>query len=166
MEEYLPLVTIFVSGLFGLVVAAVTSVLSNRREASGYLRTRRRERYERTLALYVDIIANLERCIRVTERIREYSVIVEELPKLNAQLRLLSTEAINQQSDKVGDLMYQWSSEYRKGMPKPISDTGMAMMSSHDGPHLEKAKELFPGLSDEIQKLISLMRSHIESIEV
>jgi len=165
MDKYVPLLTIFVSGLFGLLVAAVTSVLSSRREAGGYLRTRRRERYERTLALYVDAIASIEKSMRVTQQVQDYSELIEELPKLNAQLRLLSTEAIIQQCEKVSDLLYQWSSEYRKGMPKPIRNTGMAILSSHDGPHLEKAKEVFPGLSGEMMTLIRLMRSHIESIQ-
>ena len=166
MEYYFPLITVFLSGLFALLVAVVTTLLATRKDTRTYRRERDRRRYENTEALYVDTIAILEKCIRDTERLEDYSELSDELPRLNARLELASTREIVGQYEVVGDVMSEWSTEYRRGAPKRVGDTGMAIISSHDPPHQTKAKGVYPKLNAEIVKLANLMKEHLKSIDV
>jgi hypothetical protein len=166
MKPYMPLITVFVSGLFGLIVALTTTALANRTDARTHRRSRKVKRYEDLELLYIDVVAGFEKCIRYTQQLNDYSELTEELPRLNARLQLASTKLINDQAKIVSDLLFGWSSEYRQGAPKKIGDTGMAIVGSPDFPHQDRAKALFPPLCEEIVKLTNLMKDHLKSIEV
>ena len=166
MEPYTPLITVFVSGLFGLVVALTTTVLANRTDARTHRRSRKVKRYEDMESLYIDMIASFEKCIRYTQQLNDYSELTEELPRLNARLQLASTKSIIDQAKVASDLLFGWSSEYRQGAPKKIGDTGMAIIGSPDFPHQDRAKALFPNVCEEIIKLTDLMKDHLKSMEV
>jgi hypothetical protein len=166
MQSFLPLITVFVSGLFGLVVALATTTLANLSDARSHSRIRKVKRYEDMESLYIDVIANFEKCIRYTQRSDDYLALTEEMPRMNARLQLASIKPINDQARVASDLLFEWSREYRGGAPKKIDGTGLSIIGSPDFPHQERAKALFPPLCEEIIKLTKLMKEHLKSIEV
>jgi hypothetical protein len=57
-----------VSGLFGLLVAVTTTLLTNRKSSREFDRDRRRERYEEIKTLYVRQLETLDKAIRQTKQ--------------------------------------------------------------------------------------------------
>lgn len=164
MNAYFPLITVLISGLFGLVVAVVTSLLANRREVHTYRRQSAQEAYEEVKATYCDSLACLEKCVRSVARGAEFPALEAELATSSARLQLIATEEILEQNVKVSDLMYDWSTEYRLGEPKKIAGTDASIISSQDGPHQEKAKALYPDLMKACTDLANLMRDNLQSL--
>jgi hypothetical protein len=165
VNAYLPLITVFVSGAFGLLVAIVTIWMTTQRESRNYTRDRARQRFEDSKSLYANYFAQLEKCIRCTEQRGDVSSLTDALPLLNAQLNLTASKEVVSQTHICSELLYEWSTEYRRGSPKQVGDTNVAIFSSGDSEHCAKAKELRPRLMNELTKLIDLMKSHLESIE-
>jgi hypothetical protein len=160
------LLTVFLSGLFGLAVAVVTFSLSTRRERTQQRRTADRVRFEKIEALYIDTIAGLEKLMRYTERMMDYSTAFDEMAHVNARLKLSAPPKILEQTDVISDLMYAWSTEYRRGQPQRMGgDLPFSMISSDQAPHREKAKELFPQLSQAVLSLVELMKNHLAEID-
>ena len=165
MNAYLSLITVVVSGAFGLLVAVVTTWMTSYRESRKYVRDRARERFETIKSLYAKYLALLEKGIRCTEELGDYSELTNDLSLLNAQMLLTASKEVGAQSEACGDLLYHWSTEYRRGSPKKLGDIGVSIVASGDSEHFQKAKELRPKLMAELTKLIDLMKVHLRSIE-
>ena len=153
---------VLITGSFGVVVAIVTWILAGCRESVAYKREIKRERINKLESVYAQTISQLEQLIRITESGESYKDSRKPLSDNNAHLILVSTKAINDQLEKVTDLMYQWSSNYRKGAPKRVGDSDTVIISSQDSKYQEQAKELFPKLNGEIVELIEHMKSHLD----
>jgi hypothetical protein len=164
MNEYLPLITVFLSGLFGLAVAIATSLLTNRKDTMRLRREAAYEAYEEMKSVYIDSLACLEKCLRCVSDSASFPSLKQELAVSSAKLQLIAPDSIIVQSHKVSDLMYTWSTEHHRGQPKPVGETGMALISSHDHPHQEKAKELYPQLMNACTDLTNLMRDHLSQL--
>jgi hypothetical protein len=157
--------TIFISLVSSLCVVGATEAIKHLKDSRSYQRERKKERFEAIQTLFAERMASFEKSIRRTIRLEDYSALYDELPLLNARFGLRSPRNIIDQSELVGDLLEQWSSQYRQGSPKKLGDTGAAIISSHDGPHREKAKELYPKLLEESNKLYHMMQEHLKAIE-
>lgn len=166
MDVYIQLTTVFTSGLFGLLVCIVTLVLTSHKESRAEHRLLIREEKTKFENLYAENIAIFEKCIRYTHSREPFSDLYDDLAKANARMRLLSVVEVIQELETASDLLYQWSREYRDGMPKPVGDSGFAITSSHDFPHHENARELFPKLHNQINIMIAAMQTHLASIEL
>lgn len=164
MTTYEQLITVFVSGLFALAVAAVTGWLSSFRESQSYARDRARARFDAIKALYANHLAYLEKCIRYTERLGDYSEL-DDLAIVNAQLLLSASPEVIEQSERCSDLLYHWSTEFRRGSPKKLGDTGLSTVSSGDSEHREQAKLLRPNLDAQLTQLLKAMQAHLQRIE-
>lgn len=149
------------TGAFGVIVAMVTWLLAGHRERQNFRRDLQRERVAKLENLYAGCIEALEMSIRITHSMESYKEIGREHSKQNALLRLLSTKEINIQNEKVSDLLHQWSSLYRRGEPKPVGETGMAIIQSGDSKYSQQAKEMWPQVNDELVVLITLMTKHL-----
>lgn len=150
------------TGAFGVLVALVTWLLAGFREKQGFRRDRQKEHLSKLENLYASGIETLEMSIRATHTLGSYDEIARSFSKQNALLRLLSTGQINDQNEKVTALLEQWSTTYRRGEPKPVAGTNIGIISSGDSKFNAHAKELWPGVNDEIVILIRLMREHLE----
>jgi hypothetical protein len=164
MGEYLTLITVMVSGLFGLLVAVATSILANRREVITHRRHNAKETYEEVKATYCDSLASLEKCIRYITRDSEFPNLEAELASSSAMLQLIATEPILEQNVKVSDLMHAWSTEFIRGEPKKFAGSNTVTISSQDKPHRERAKALYPELTNACTDLANLMRDHLASL--
>lgn len=164
MNEYLPLLTVFLSGLFGLAVAVVTSLIANRKDIRAQRREAAREAYEEAKSTYTDSLACLEKCLREVFGSASFLSLQQELAISSAKIQLIAPDNIIAQNHKVSDLMYAWSVEYSRGQPKPIGETGTVLISSHDRPHQEKAKEFYQQLMEACTDLANLMRDHLSQL--
>lgn len=161
MNGYLSLITVFLSGLFGLIVVIVTSHLTNRKDVKTQRREIAHDAYEETKSIYIDSLACLEKCLRHVLGAVSFSSLEQELSVINAKLQLIAPDKIIAQNNKISDLIYAWSTEYRRGQPKPIGETGAVLISCHDRPHKEKANELYPQMMNACIDLANLMREHL-----
>jgi hypothetical protein len=166
MKHYVPLVTVFVSGLFGLAVAVVTLLLASRKEEAARRRQAAREAYEELKVVYADALACLEKCIREVSGQGTFPGLQESLAINSARVALVAPEDIVAQSHRVSDLVHEWSVEYRRGQPKPIGpkELNATLISSTDTRHREKASELYPQLMAACTDFANLMRSHLEKV--
>lgn len=149
------------TGAFGVVVAMVTWLLAGHRERQSFTRDLQRERGAKLENLYASCIEALEMSIRITRSMASYKEIEREHSKQNALLRLLSTEEINLQNEKVSELLERWSSLFRQGAPKPVGDAGVVIVKSGDSKYSQQADELWPQVNDELVVLIRLMTKHL-----
>ena len=164
MDAYLQLTTVFLSGIFGLLVAVVTTALTGYRESRSQKRTVVLEQRTQLEKLYTEHIAVLEKAIRYTESSLPFSELYDDLALINARMRLFASPEVITASEEASDLLHQWSRAYRAGMPKPIGDSGTAIISSNDSKHIDQAKELFPKLHDQLNAMIEKMKSHIDGV--
>jgi len=166
MKHYVPLVSALVSGLLGLAVAVVTSLLLSRKDEAARRHQAAREAYEELKVIYADALASLEKCIREVSGQGTFPGLQESLAINSARVALVAPENVVAQHHKVGDLVYAWSVEYRRGQPQPIgpSELNAVLISSTDTPHREKANELYPQLMAASTDLANLMRSHLAKV--
>jgi hypothetical protein len=143
MNGYVQIVTIFASGAFALLVTVVTVALTGYNESRAERRTLTREKKTQLEVLYVDNIAIFEKCIRYTELRESFRELFDDMARVNARMRLASTMEVIQESEAASDLLYQWSREYAAGLPKPIGDSNLVMISSQDSPTRNGRKNCF-----------------------
>lgn len=165
MDAYLQLTTVFLSGVFGLLVSVVTSALTRYTESRSEHRDVLRAKRTRLENLYTEEIAIYDKSIRFTRSLGLYSSLYDDMARINASMRLLSTADVIKEAEAAGDLLYEWSSEHRAGMPKPIGDSGTVIVSNHDSKHSKRADELYPKLHEQINRMILAMQSHLAAIE-
>ena len=151
----------FITGIFGVGVAIITWLLANIRERQSFRREIQKEHVRKIESIYAETIEALEISIRITKSLKSYEKIEGTFSKNNAFLRLLSTSEIIDQSEKVSYLLHQWSTLYRRGAPKRVGDTDMAIISSGDSEFSKKAEEVWPQLNDELVALINMMAKHL-----
>lgn len=163
MDAYFALVTVLVSGLFGLLVAWVTGRMAHRREVALSSRLIARDRIDLKRNVFSRQLSVLEKSIRLTNRLENYSVLDEELSFVNAQLLLIGNMTIVTQSERVGDLLYEWSTEVRKGSPLRGPDSTIAVFNPMQKTHQVNATEIFPKLNQAILELAALMRTELET---
>ncbi|MDI1321983.1 MAG: hypothetical protein PSV36_04495 [Algoriphagus sp.] len=162
MKEMIPIITVFISGLFGLIVALLTWKLANQREKRKFQIDLYLRELKEKEDLYVSMLANLEKVIRLTRSGQDYSTLLTELSLNSARANILASEKINEQLDLVSDKLYEWSSEFKKGLPTKIGESGFAMISNKDFEHRDSAKELYPELMTQITQLINDVKTELK----
>lgn len=166
MVEIGSVITVLASGVLAMIVAVVTSKLAQGREAKSFHRERARHKYEETRSVYVEMLGAYESALRLTTNLSDYEELTRQLPILNARMRLVEARAVAEQHEKTSAAIARWSSEYRRGAPKPVGDTGMVMISSTDTPHQERASALFPEACQAVIDLTECMKVHLAQLEI
>ena len=121
MNDILPLITVFLSGLFGLLVAIVTWTLAIRKDNSKFNQELLYRYYKDKENFYVSILANLDKTIRFTKARKDYSELFDELTKNSAKTNLYGTKAINDKLLEVSEKLFEWSTEYKRGFVPYLS---------------------------------------------
>ena len=165
MKEYIPLITVFVSGLFSLLVTLVTVSISNRKEDRRLTKDDKRVKYDKLENVYADTVALFEKVIRYVEHSGDVSDLWEQMSRSNSRLSLLASQEVRLQTESLSAAVFEWSAAYNRAKPKNIGDSGYAAISSNDLKFNEKARELYPSVNDGLVKLIALMREHLQKIE-
>lgn len=162
--NYIPLITVFISGLFGLLVAILTWMMANRREKRKFkqdfaiLDLRAKE------DLYVAVLASLDKTIRKTESAEEFENHHEEFSLISAKVNLLSTEIINEKLAEVSNILFRWSTEYKQSNPKKIPNTDFGYVTNLDSGHRRKANEIYLELMDSMIDLVNEIKKELKRI--
>ncbi|OJV50988.1 MAG: hypothetical protein BGO31_11005 [Bacteroidetes bacterium 43-16] len=143
----------------------MTLFFTNRRERNKFVLDNKYKEYLELRSFYIDQIASLEKIKRLTKYGESYKDLIDEMSSLNARAGLLGSEAVNKKMHVISDMLYLWSSTYKKGLPKSIGNSGYAVQSNMDIPFLEKAKELEPELDVEIIQLNEIMKTELASMK-
>lgn len=165
LSSLISLITVFISGVFGLVVAIVTWKLANHRENRKFRYDQNISDYKEKKELYVRLLATLDKTIRIIKRDEDFSNQHEELSLISAQIRILGSESINDKLYEISDLLFEWSTEYKRGLPKKLGNTDFRMISTQDSPHIKKASEIYPSLSNEMVELAKLIEKELNDIK-
>lgn len=159
------LITVLISGIFGLVVAVITWILANFRENKKFKRDFEISKLNEIKELYIFTLTSIDKTIRATRKLKDYDKIDDEFSFLTSKLNILASNEVNQKMKEVSDLIFIWSSEYRSGMPKRLGDSNFVTVSIQDKEHLNKSKDYYPIMMEKINELVELIKYEIKQIE-
>lgn len=164
-EEFktaVPLVVAVITGLFGAGVAVLTWKLTGRRERLKLRQEQQMQHYKSIEDLYTSLLEMVHEGIRYTEARLNYDEYYQSISPLLSRAMLKAPEEVLEQLQLACDALSAWSSEYRQGLPRLVGNTGLAMVSTQDFPHQERARELRPLLNDELHKLNAKMKKDLD----
>jgi len=116
------------------------------------------KKYNNIESLYVNLIASLNKTIKYTKGGENYNELVNELSIISAKVSLIAPDNINKQTETVSDVLYEWSSYYRKSLPTQIEGTNFGIHSNTNSELRDRAEEIYPILNWEIGKLIEMIK--------
>ena len=164
LMNYAPLITVFISGLFGLLVAILTWMMANRREKRKFKQDFAIQDLRAKEELYVSVLASLDKAIRKTESAEEFENHLEEFSLISAKVNLLSTEIINEKLTTASNNLFRWSSEYKRSHPKKISNTDLGYITNLDSDHRKKANKIYPDLMHSMIDLVNEIKKELQKI--
>jgi hypothetical protein len=161
MGALMPLFTVFLSGLFALLVAVVTWWMNKNKEKTRIEEERFLNDIKERELLYASLLAFIEdkvnNVISPKENAGGHSLII-------ARIHLIAPETIHIQIDKVMNRIVEWATEYEKG--KGIPAVGGRFVSMETITHSENSKEIFALLMNETQELIKLIKLELSKMKV
>ncbi len=157
--------TVFISGIFGLIVASLTWVFAYQLEKRKFRKSIELQELKDKEAMYIALLSTINKSIRVVKNNEDSSTLVEELSISSAKTHLFGTTVINARIQKISDLLYSWSIEYKSGMPQKIGGTGFSMVSNMDFEHRDKANALFIELSKEVHDLVIEIKTELQNLK-
>ncbi|MEQ8909391.1 MAG: hypothetical protein RIC95_09375 [Vicingaceae bacterium] len=161
----IPILTVFISGLFGLIVAIVTWKLASRKEKEKFKQEVALRDYKDREELYISMLSTLDMIVRYTKRGKDYSELFTKLTYTVAKAEILAPGSINAKFHEVSEIIYSWSSEYKQSLPSTIGDSGFGIASSQDEIHRERADKLFPELTTSINELVKIIKTELEKMK-
>lgn len=147
-----------ITGISTLLGVGITLFFTSKREKNKFIQDLKWKEYNDVESFYINLIASIEKAKRYTERGENYKELFNENSLISAKANLIAPNSINEQTGKVSDLLYEWSSNYRQSLPRKIGDTGLGVISNIDIKYIDKANEIYPTLNKEIGKLIEMIK--------
>ena len=144
-----------------LLAVGITLFFTTKREKSKFIQDLRLKEYSDIETFYLDLIASLEKTKKYTERGEDYKKLFDETSMISAKANLIAPNNINEQIGNVSEILYEWSSNYRKSLPTKIGNSGLGMISNIDIKFKDKADEIYPTLNKEIGKLIEMIKEEL-----
>lgn len=160
----IPIVSVFISGLFGLLVAVITWKLANQREDRKFRRENHLNTIKEKEKLYAEVIATIDKTIKLIYGGKDIDTVLNDLSINAARINLSSTERIIEKLNAVNEKIEAWTFEYRKSLPKRIGDTGLGMVSSEDIKHKTAADKIYSEVVIVIQELVHEIKSELKNL--
>lgn len=157
---------IFITAVSTLLGVALTLFFTNIREKNRFLLDNKYKEYLELRSFYVELIASLDKTIRLTELGESYENGIDEMSIISSKSYLIASEDINNKMIEISLLMYEWSSLYKKSLPKKIGDTDFSIRTSEDSKYRNQANEINPKLKKEIGKLIDLIKDELNALKL
>ena len=164
-NHMMTLLTVFISGAFGLIVAIVTWLLAIKREKSKQKQENLIKDYERLESYFIDCISLHEKIGNYTINDIDYKELFDDISINNAKAYLIASQEIINKLNNISLLTKEWTREYNQGKPKKLGIDNFAIVSSNDREHIEKANEIHKYLSDEIVELIKIMKNELQDLK-
>jgi hypothetical protein len=165
MKELIPVITVFVSGFFGLLVALITWTLANKREKYKFLKEICYRDFKDMENYYLSSLASFDKSIRYTKFGKDYSEMIDELTMNSARTNVYGSKKVNDKLVEASEKLYEWSSEFRKSLPKRFGDTDLAVVSSENFKCRDNADNLYPELIQSLQELTLLIRQELKELK-
>ena len=146
-----------------LFAVGITLFFTNRRERSKFILDLNLKEYIDLETFYINLLSSIEKAKSYTTQGEDYKELFNEISILSAKANLISTDLINRQLNAVSDVLYEWSSLYRKSLPTKVGNTGLGIVSNIDLEFRDRANELYPKLFDEIQELVKLIKQELNN---
>lgn len=162
--DFSSLITVFVSGVFGLIVAIVTWRLANKREKQKFNLEYAKIELKDKEELYISILVSIDKTVKYTTREKDYSELINENALMLAKAKLLATKEINIQLENIHDIIEVWSSNYRQSLPKRIEGINMGIISTEDSKYRKKAEEIIPHLQKAMGELVDEIKSELNKL--
>lgn len=115
MSPWLSVLTVFLSGVFGLLVAIVSNRMVSSRDVIQHSRERAKAHYEEIKSLYAEHLSTLHLITTHTVNHMDETPLLGAFSDQDSKLALLSTPEVITQSDLIVDLLQRWASEYNAG---------------------------------------------------
>ncbi|APQ18802.1 hypothetical protein [Maribacter hydrothermalis] len=163
--NFIPILTVFLSGLFGLLVAYITWNLASKREKEKFKQELAFREFKEKEELYISILSSLDKTVKFTKTGKDYSELFNDLTFISAKSKLLATESINIKFSEISDILYVWSSRYRQSLPKKVGGTDYGIVTNLDNEHREKADEIYPELIKSINDLVSIIKKELNYLK-
>lgn len=164
IKELYPIITVMISGFFGLIVAITTWKLANRRETARFKLDIEYKDLKDKEDLYITILASIDKTIKLTKTGESYKDLLEEYSLNSAKMNILGAHHLNLKLGKVSDILYEWSTVYKESLPKKIGDTNFAISTNLDYEHRQKANEIYITLKKEINELVEEIKLELDKI--
>lgn len=162
--DFSSLITVFISGIFGLIVAIVTWRLAIKREKQKFNLEFAKTELKAKEELYVSILASIDKTVKYTSRAKDYSDLIDENTLILAKSKLLSTKKINIKLEEIHDIIEVWSSNYRQSLPKRIDGIDMGIITSEDSKYRKKAEKLIPHLQKAMGELVEEIKYELNKL--
>lgn len=157
---------IFITAVSTLLGVALTLFFTNSREKNRFLLENKHKEYLELRNFYVELVASLDKTIRLTEAGESYINMTNEMSIISSKSYLIASENVNNKLIEISILMYEWSSLYKKSLHKKIENTDFSIRTSEDSKYRSQANEINPELKKEIGKLIDLIKDELESLKL
>jgi hypothetical protein len=162
---FIRILTAFLSGLFGLLVAVVTWNLASKREKEKFKQDLSLREFKEKEELYISILSSFDKTVRYTKSGKDYSDLFNDLTLITAKSQLLATKKINKKVSEISNVLYVWSSNYRQSLPEKIEGTNFGMVSNFDSEYKEKADEVYPELLKLINELVDVIKKELNYLK-
>lgn len=157
---------IYITAISTLIGVGLTLFFTNKREKNRFLLDNKHKEFIDLREYYIQLIASLDKTKRLTEFGESYKNLTDEMSLITAKANLLASEKVNEKLYEVSKLMYIWSSNYKRGLPKSIGETGLSIKSSDDIQYQNKANEIEPKLDEKIGELIEIIKDELQKIKL
>lgn len=159
------ILTVFISGLFGLIVAIVTIELVDRRENRKFKKEMALRDYKEHEELYISILSSLDKIVKYTHTGKEYEELFEELTYISAKSQLLAAKKVNEVFSEVSEILYVWTTEYKESLPIKIGGSNRGLITNLENKHKEKADEIYPELIKSINELVRVIKIELINLK-
>ncbi len=159
-DKSFAIVTVAVSGVFGLLVAVITHWLSMSRESQSLRRDLARDEMKSLGELYEDALFVLDR------QIRTYGMGTDadqdRVLKLLARLSLYGRQDVQDKYQRASELIDTWCAERNAADPKRMGGS-ILIFTTSDREHRAKAEVAWPAAERAFNELKALMREHLQA---
>ncbi len=135
---FTPILTVFLSGLFGLLVAVVTWNLASKREREKFKQDLALREFKEKEELYISILSSLDKTVRFTKIGNDYVNLYNDFTFITAKSQLLATESINIKVSEISEILYAWSSKYKQSLPKKVGGTDFGIVTNNSNKYKQR----------------------------
>lgn len=158
-DHQFALATVIVSGGFGVVVAAITSLLTRRADISGFHRELRRQRVDDARRMYEDVAAFIQKTFR-----QRGIVNAEEhdaIDRITARVQLSASDNVLKAFETYTDALMTWSTIMQKYQPR---HGDFEIVKSGADRYKEEAESCEAKLAEATVELHKAMKAHLETL--
>jgi len=151
-----------ITAISTLLAVLITLYFTNKREKSKFFQDLKLKEFNDLEAFYIKLLASLEKTKNYTKHGENYKELFNDNSLISAKANILAPDDINKKIGEVSDLLYEWSSLYRKSLPTKIDDSGLGMISNSDYEYRKKANEVYIELQKEISILVEMIKEELK----